>query len=135
MHLCAWRFYKWCFMSVLCPLTKILLLHNVQEFLVKLKNLGLGSLHGTTGEVWGIKFYYVSGSIIASRVCVFFILLSSPLITRILQVTFSCYEQGICLIPKMWKMWSLSITLDCGKCFTSSWWWGIEHYVSWQDHH
>jgi 2-iminoacetate synthase ThiH len=38
-------------MSVLHPLTKVLLLHSVQEFLVKLKNAGLGSLPGTAAEV------------------------------------------------------------------------------------
>jgi hypothetical protein len=38
-------------MSVLRPLTKVLLLHNVQEFFVKLKNADLGSLPGTAGEV------------------------------------------------------------------------------------
>jgi hypothetical protein len=97
-------------MSVLHPLTKVLLLHSVQEFLVKLKNAGLGSLPGTAAEVWGIEFCYVSGCITASGVCVSFLLLSSPdsvtkLITRILQVAISCYEQGTCLVPNLWKMW------------------------------
>ncbi len=87
----------------------MLLLHSVQEFLVKLKNAGLGSLPGTAAEVRVIEFCYVSGSITASGVYVSFLLLSSPdsvrkLITRILQLAFSCYEQGTCLVRKMWKI-------------------------------